>query len=303
MSDIVQRVREYIRTNKNDAGKNPTQDEIARKMGISPTALSQWLQGKYVGDVESINNSAEQMLTREFERKAKPKVKLKFIRTRVASAVREVCKISHLDGEIGVVTGEAGLGKTEAVKEYANNNEGVVLIEADLGYTARNLFQEIHRRIGLDGAGGIRKLFSDIVEKLSDTGWLIIIDEAEHLPYKALELIRRVHDKAGVGIVMVGMPRLIANLRGKQGEYKQLYSRVGVYRQLEALTLADVQKLVTQVYPNTDEMLCKCFLEQSQGNARLLTKILARVVRLESLNPDEGLTATLIRNARNTLIA
>ncbi|MBL7997454.1 MAG: AAA family ATPase [Candidatus Kapabacteria bacterium] len=291
-----------MKTHKNDAGKHPTQDEIARKMGVSATTVSQWLQGKYLGDTGAIDTAAEQMLTRELERKAKPKVRLQFVKTRVASAVREVCKIAHLDGEIGVITGDAGLGKTEAVKDYAKNNEGVVLIEADLGYSARNLFQEIHRRIGLDGAGGIRKLFSDIVDKLSDTGWVIIVDEAEHLPYKALELIRRIHDKAGVGLVLVGMPRLIANLRGKQGEYKQLYSRVGVYRQLDKLELADVERLVVQVYPQANG-LCKCFLECSDGNARMLTKLLARTVRLEALNPDQGLSKELIREARTTLIA
>lgn len=301
MSDIVQRVRDYIRTTKKDSGKNPTQEEVAKKMGISPTALSQWLQDKYNGDVEAINTAAEQMLSREFERKAKPKVRLKFVRTRVASAVREACKISHLDGEIGVITGDAGLGKTEAVKDYAQNNDGVLLIEAHLGYSARNLFQEIHRRIGLDGVGGINKLFTDIVDRLSDTGWVIIVDEAEHLPYKALELIRRIHDKAGVGVVLVGMPRLVANLRGKQGEYKQLHSRVGVYRQLEKLNESDAEKLVTQVYPNANGLV-KHFLECSGGNARTLTKLLARTVRVEAMNPEEGLTKQLISKAMTSLI-
>ena len=54
----------------------------------------------------------------------------------------------------------------------------------------------------------------DIIDKLKSSGRLIIVDEAEHLPYTSLELLRRIYDKAEVGILLVGMPRLMKNLKG-----------------------------------------------------------------------------------------
>lgn len=60
-------------------------------------------------------------------------------------------------------------------------------------------------------------MFSDIVDKLKSSGRLIIIDEAEHLPYKSLELVRRIYDKANVGILLVGMPATIKLLTEATG--------------------------------------------------------------------------------------
>ena len=61
-------------------------------------------------------------------------------------------------------------------------------------------------------------MVSGIVKKLKGSGRMIIIDEAEHLPYKALELLRRVHDKAGMGVLLVGLPRLIHKIMEGRGE-------------------------------------------------------------------------------------
>jgi DNA transposition AAA+ family ATPase len=77
-------------------------------------------------------------------------------------------------------------------------------------------------------------MFLDIIDKLKSSGRLNIIDEAEPLPYKSLELLRRIYDKAQVGILLVGMPRLIMNLKGEKRQYAQLYSRVGIATRLNS---------------------------------------------------------------------
>ncbi|MFB5082527.1 AAA family ATPase, partial [Raoultella sp. C349492] len=83
------------------------------------------------------------------------------------------------------------------------------LIEADPGYTALVLLQELCESLGLSKRGTIHELSESCITALSGTGRAVLIDEAENLPYRALEVIRRIHDKAGVGIVLAGMPRLI----------------------------------------------------------------------------------------------
>ncbi|CRL44634.1 hypothetical protein SGGMMB4_01839 [Sodalis glossinidius str. 'morsitans'] len=62
---------------------------------------------------------------------------------------------------------------------------------------------------------------------MRDKHWLVLVDEAELLPYRALEVLRRIHDSFGVAIVLAGMPRLLLNLKGSRGEYAQLYSIAG----------------------------------------------------------------------------
>lgn len=275
-------------------------NSIARAVDFSNATLSQWLAGKYAGRTEDIDAAVLSFLRRQRERKQSPVFEMPFIETTVAKKVFEVARICHLDCEIGVVYGDAGLGKTDATIEYTAQNPGVLLIQADLGYTAKVLFRELHRRVGYDGVGNIHDLFDDVVARLKGSGRLIIVDEAEHLPYRALELLRRVYDKAGVGILLVGMPRLVANLRGKRGEYAQLYSRVGVAGKVELLKPEDVQKLVHTAIPGSNG-LWQSFKDQSNGNTRVLVKLMRRALRISEIN-NVKLTPAIISESAKTLI-
>lgn len=271
---------------------------LSRALGISTAALSQWFNDSYVGNIAKIDEAVKGFLERIKERK-QPK-RVEFTITSVVKKVFEVARICHLDGEIGVLYGSAGIGKTEAVKEYAKRNTDVILIEADLGYTAKVLFLELHKKLGMDGRGSIHDLFDDVVMKLKDSGRLIIIDEAEHLPYRALELLRRVYDKAGVGILLVGMPRLIANLRGKKGEYAQLYSRVGVATKLEELKATDVEAIVGSVIKGSNG-LYKVYYECSKGNTRVLSKLILRSLRVAEIN-SMAISEEIVRETAKMLI-
>jgi len=254
---------------------------VARSTGISYTAISLWMNKKYSGKVDKINDAVSNFLLRENERKNI--CRTEFVKTAVAKNVFEIAQICHINNEIGVCYGRAGLGKTFAVREYAKLNSDVILIEADLGYTAKILFSELHKRLGLEGVGNVYSIMLDIVQKLRNSNRLIIIDEAEHLPYKALELLRRVYDKAGVGILLVGMPRLVANLRGQKGQYEQLYSRVGVSKEVKVLDSTDINKIIDKTLPDAVGLTEK-FLEKSGGNTRVLAKLLSRADKIARLN-------------------
>lgn len=129
-------------------------------------------------------------------------------------------------------------------------------------------------------------MFTDIIDKLQSSGRLIIIDEAEHLPYKSLELLRRIYDKANVGILLVGMPRLITNLKGKKRQYAQLFSRVGIYAKLDSLNEKDQKRIISSLLPNYSHIypILSAFCA---GNTRVLTKLLVRAIRIAELNDVE----------------
>ncbi|USS96016.1 AAA family ATPase [Serratia symbiotica] len=105
------------------------------------------------------------------------------------------------------------------LRQYASSYKDVILIEADLGYTTKVLLQELCDSLGVNKRGNIHDLTENSITALHDTGWLVLIDEAELLPYRALEAMRRIHDRAGAGVVLAGMPRLLLNLKGRRGEY------------------------------------------------------------------------------------
>ncbi|MEM4313421.1 MAG: AAA family ATPase [Thermoplasmata archaeon] len=237
---------------------------------------------------------------RQEEIEAMPKESIPFCPIYNAEMVFQIARTCHIENEIGVIVGEAGTGKTKAIKEYARQNPDVILIEADLSYTTKVFFRELHKKIGLDGIGSIYDLFTDCCERLKGSGRMIIIDEAENLPYRALDMIRRLYDKSGIGLLLVGLPRLIANLRGKRGEFKQLYSRIGIVMQLEDWSDSDTKLIVQTVFPSTNGVY-KTFHELSKGNGRKLEKLILRTSRAARTGKKE-ITERLVKSAAEVLI-
>ncbi|EEM8928314.1 AAA family ATPase, partial [Salmonella enterica] len=227
----------------------------------------------------------------------------RFVSTPTASKGLEVLSYAHLESEICVLYGAAGLGKTMILKEYARRDSNVIFIEADPGFTARTLLEELCGRLRLSKNGNIHALIEVCVEKLKDSGRLLVIDEAELLPYRALEVIRRLHDKAGIGVVLAGMPRLIVNLKGKRGEYAQLYSRVALALDLgNALARQDFDQIAVDLMPEAeDRKISDALYEQSKGNARRLFKMARGVYRMCDISKKD-VTVTAIEKFSEMLI-
>lgn len=271
--------RELLQTFKEE--KDLSQAKLATMLNVSPTTVSQYLNGTYAGDTDSIDKKVRELIER-----AKDKandVKSDFVATVTAKNIMNVCAMAHAMNDINLVIGEAGLGKTVALKHYADNTEGVVLIETAPTFSPKVLLVELCHKIGVVPSRNNHDNITAIVEKLKGSERLIIIDEAELLSYKCLEVIRRIHDMAGVGVVLAGMPRLRANLRGKRGEYKQLYSRVGFACDIkDRLPDEDISLLVASVLGNDEHT--DALIKASHGNARRLNKLMRGVNRLAKIN-------------------
>lgn len=208
--------------------------------------------------------------------------------------------MAHTMNDINLVIGEAGLGKTMAIKHYAQTVENVVLIETEPTFSPKVLLIELCNKLGVPPSKSNHDNIANIIEKLNGSDRLIIIDEAELLSYKCLEVIRRIHDKSGVGVVLAGMPRLRTNLRGKRGEYKQLYSRIGFVCDLaDRLPDDDIGELVLGVLGNNE---CNdSFVKASNGNARRLSKIIRGVNRIAKMN-NKPVSAKMVQRISEMLI-
>ncbi|EPG7578635.1 AAA family ATPase [Providencia rettgeri] len=256
--------------------KGWSQAQAARGIGVSTAVINQFLQNKYNGDVNAVEEKVRQFLSRELERDKSRRIKPVYVDTLMARKGRDVIRMAHMDSDINVIYGNAGMGKTMIIRQYAKENLNAVLIEADPGYTARVVLEELCNKLGLSKRGNMHELSESIIQNLRDSGRIILVDEAENLPYRALETLRRIHDKSGVGIVLAGMPRLILNLKGKRGEYKQLYSRVGfALRMGESLPEDDITNMITTMLPEASEPeVLNALYKACKGNARRLFKFL-----------------------------
>lgn len=275
-----------------------SQAKIAHMFGVSPAVISQYIKGTYTGDTKAIDDKVAQLLNRAKDKASD--IKTSFVATTTAKKILDVCGMAHTMNDINLVIGEAGLGKTVALKHYAETTAGVVLIETDPTFSPKILLVELCNKLGIVPARGNHDNLAAISEKLKDSERLLMIDEAELLNYKCLEIIRRIHDMTGVGVVLAGMPRLRANLRGKRGEYKQLYSRVGFACDIkDKLPDEDVDLLIENAI-STGEFNTK-LRDASHGNARRLNKLLRGLNRVAKLN-NKPISVSMIERVSGMLI-
>lgn len=294
-----------IQTELNDlmGRKGYSQTQVARAMGKSPAVINQYLQGKYAGDVRSIDELARSFIARETDKEKSRRITSRFIQTVTSRKGIEVIRLAHLDGDLNVIYGAAGLGKTMILREYAAQHRDALLIEADPGYTARVVLEELCSLLGLSKRGNMHELSEACISALRDSGRLLMVDEAENLPYRALETLRRIHDKSGIGLVLAGMPRLIINLKGKRGEYQQLYSRVGLALNIgDSLPQADICDIAISMLPDaagTD--VSEALFKASHGNARRLFKLVRGVSRHSEIS-GHAVSAGAVRKFAEMLI-
>ena len=271
---------------------------ISTATGLAKSTISMWLNGTYNGKNDKVTDAINNFIQRERERAVEND--LPFVNISIVKYISEIARLCHTQGKIGVCVGRAGLGKTVAVKKYTQGFLDSILIESDSGYTAKSLLKEIHRRLGLSGKGSVYDLMGEVVRKLNQSGRLLIIDEAENLPYRALEITRRIHDKTGVGVLLIGRGILLENLKGYNNQYDQLYSRVKYTKIIDSLLIQDVIKILETIEQNTE--LAETYLQYSGGNTRRLEHLISHSISIAKFNGKAEVDNAVIKQTSKLLM-
>lgn len=274
-----------------------SQAAVAKQLVKSPTTINQYLKGIYKGDVTAIDDAVVELVARYQVKDATSD----FVLTHSATRILEFCNIAHRQSCMNMIVGDAGLGKTMALKQYAATTKNVLLIETDTTYSVRMLLSEICRALGIIAPRGNPSMMSAIIDRLKDSKRLLIIDEAELLNYRALETVRRIHDKTNIGIVFAGMPRLRANFRGGSGgDYKQLYSRIYHTHSMDAqLSKSDIGMMCAAALGTT--AFNECLNTVCHGNARRLKMLISGVKYVAELN-NAPVSDAMIKQYASVLI-
>jgi len=277
----MEKVRDYLEKSGMSA------NSLAKGAGYTAAALSQWLAGKYTGD----NAKVEAALLAFIDRQNGKTPSVVFVKTSAVRKVRDVADVCRADGDIGLVCGGAGTGKTTACKHYAQNNHGVVYISANDGITAKEFFEDLAKEFSLSDCGTIHRYFTAIKNSLNRKNRMIIVDEADRLPFRALSLLRSLFDETGCGLVLVGTERLKANVEGKgrdRSKYEQLYSRIGMYQKTGGSDIVeDIKNIVNSAIPNLSNACVSAFVSASGNSLRRAQKLVRVCVRMASVNSCE----------------
>jgi DNA transposition AAA+ family ATPase len=137
---------------------------------------------------------------------------------------------------------------------------------------------------------------------------LLIFDEAERLSITALELIRDISDRTGVGVILIGMPGMEKGL----SRYPQFYSRVGFSHHYRALKGDELSFVLTRHWRSfgltlddadfTDTQAIASIARITGGNFRLLHRLFVQIERILKINELTLITDDVVEAARSTLV-
>lgn len=279
----ITQLNEYIAAN----GK--TQAAVSKEIGISPGTLSQFLDGSYIGANEKIAQKVMQYLARERDRRlstAYPVFKPELKNTEL---VYSCLGYIHFRGGIGTIVGEAGSGKTTALKHYEEENNGVIYVQMDATKNSpRSVLKQIAAASGKDIKGTSSDLLDSIVDEFTGTSRLVIIDEAQHLTERSFDTVRALNDKAGIGIVYAGTPDIRNRMVGrKKEELDQVYSRIAYNVKLRnRYTLKEIRTLFSEYQLEEDVIKALYNISSRKGGLRLAINlfILANDMAMQSEN-------------------
>lgn len=209
-----------------------SQKDLAQEFGIAPGTFGPFLSGKYLGVQMNVANAIQKGLeTRaaiDNQRSAKVR-DIEFIETKVSRQVSEVFQMALWLPSMVSVVGTSGVGKTQAIAEFIRKTPNTWLATMNPMATTRGAFLGvIFDALGLIETRNAH-LFKTVVDKLkSHKNAVLIIDDAQFCNRINLDLLRCIHDQAGVGIALVGNEKVTQTMQtaDSDGAFAQFQSRV-----------------------------------------------------------------------------
>lgn len=239
------RLEEFLKQN----GKSQTL--LAKEIGISGTALSQYLSGKYPTP-GSIEPKIEEFFNLQVKAQAVIKP-LDYVDTSISTEVYNTIAYCHVNRCIGTVIGDAGIGKTKGARKYINDySEAIYITATKACKSLKDMHRMIARKLRLNENRNIFDLQYDIRARLDGSNKIIIIDEAQHLSLTAIDGIRSFNDENDesalppVGIVLIGNHDLRTKMMGRYEQVlAQLFNRIQIQRQMftSQVLAEDIKKL------------------------------------------------------------
>lgn len=133
------------------------------------------------------------------------------------------------------VTGDAGCGKSEAIKSYATANRNVYNLSCSEYWNRKRFTEELLRAMGVDSPGStVADMMDDIIHALKRRETpLVVLDEADKLSdqvlYFFISLYNKLEDRVGIILCATDYleKRVKRGIRNNLKGYKEIYSRVG----------------------------------------------------------------------------
>lgn len=202
--------------------------KLGERIGIPGGTIGPFCTGVYTGRNDRI--AKEVFKFRQAER-ARTKqmdgipVAPGYFETPTSLRIRSLMAMAST-GKITVAALGSGLGKTVTAKDFMERVTPVWMVTMDEVTKKTNaMIRAVEKALGLTGIKSWPSAISaDIISYLRKRRGTLIVDEANHLEYGALEQLRSWHDATGVGICLLGNEELVTRI--ESGRERDAFARL-----------------------------------------------------------------------------
>jgi hypothetical protein len=220
-AELVGKLREYAERNK------LTQVDLARKLGSNSTQVSRYLSEKPLGDVVRLEAAIEDILKNESRLR---QTKHALFPTPVTRAVAGVFNTIRETNDVGLVFGNAGIGKTCGVQLYCRENPSALQITCSAWIrSGRHIEGALFKLVESRGWNQCSNRGDWLVSRLEHSDRLVIVDNAHRLNGSGLAWLFDFHDATDCPVALVGNPSVLDTIKAND----QQLSRIGIKRELK----------------------------------------------------------------------
>ncbi len=232
-------------------------NKAAKKMGVSNSTISDIRSCKYRGDVEQFFADTASYFDLKRERVETKLYKgTDYVPTSVSEYIYQVIRGVHIAGECEIITGDTGVGKSRTISKYAADypENTVVVTPTYADSSVIGVMKLIAAQLGVSGLSRLNDLNAAVLSRLHD-GMLIIVDEAQHLKFAAVDHLRSLSDiftekEETVGVCFVGNPAFMRHFDEKKIPVTgQVFNRANLrpYIRSSDIKLEDIKLLFPEL--------------------------------------------------------
>lgn len=273
--------------------------QVAKLTGYDESTISLLVRNRYNGNAAKLEaDIIEKLKTLGYSLKEKLKVNpYAFISNENVRRFDKLCdELLDPDGDLtssfGVVIGRAGRGKTKTAIHYAVQRTDAIYVLFIDGMSITQVLREISFEFTGLKPRDFMQCIDEITKATRHKRRLVLIDEADKMPKRYIDMLRGVNERCYCPIVLIGEEDLTTKLK----EERRLKSRVRQIIEFEQISVIDVTAFYkmavgVEVSPDAAEAL----LKRAEGDFRLLVRDAHAVVRILNASNIYEVTMDIVK--------
>ena len=265
---IAERLQAYVASKE-------SQNKAAKTLqGVSAATVSQVLNGNW----DLISEDMWRTIATQIGYDPRKWV---VVETEGYSRMYDILTDAQANALVFAVTGDAGCGKSQAIKMYGERNRNTLVLSCSEYWNRKQFLMELLRSLGVDASGcTVVDMVADAVHQLKRReGVLLVLDEADKLSdqilYFFITLYNQLEDH--IGIVLCATQhlekRITRGVRNNRKGYREIYSRIArKFVQMPVVNASDIAA-VCMANGITDKKTINEIVEDSDCDLRRVKRL------------------------------